>query len=211
MKNISFVLFLLSVLFLTVSCGDDSPKMGQGEEMEFEVNPALLGDEVFDNSLGIKFSPPKEWNLLDPESFAAFSERISKEVRQEKVKVTPRSIYSSAVRKCLLTVSTFEVLSTDGKNPFDAYRILLSKEFDSLQLNSSHFTKSGIKIYQHLIQSGKQVNFKLLFEPQKGKFCQFDYVILKTNYNKSTAKAIESSIGSILLINSNHNNQKEKL
>lgn len=194
------ILFILLVSQLLLSCGGGKETPG-GKDMKFDVNPALIGEEVFNNNFGFRFSPPKEWNMLDPETFAVISARIQNEVIQKAVKVTPIYIFSSSARKCLLTVSTFTVEDSTGKNPFDIYGAMLSKEFDSLQLSSTEFTKSGMKFRQHLIQSGPQVNFKLLFEPKPGKYCQFDYVILKTNYNESTAKAIESSIGSILLLN----------
>lgn len=190
------VIFYIVILFLA-GCHSDNREAMEKSEVKFDVNPALLGNEIKDRELGIKFSPPVGWEMLDSAMFAVISEKLSKEYQQETIIVVPKHIFSYEGGKALLAVSSFTASEEDSSSVFKNYSNLLLKKFDSLQLKYAEFTKDGINLRQHLIQTDTHVNFKLLFATGNGKYCQFDYILLRAVYDESKAKAVESSIGSI--------------
>jgi len=187
------ILFLsLLVLFCSKQEKSAPPKTS---EMIFEVDSTRLESALYVPELGIRFSSPKGWLPI--------SEALFKEFRQKNPTVPgdsvflckPVSIFFNNDSKSLLYISEIKTPNDSG-SPGN-YQSLIQKSLEPKK--TGNFTKDNIYFTQFLIQDPVRINFKLVFSNANNQLIQFDYVV-PTEFYVSELKAIESSIGSIKLV-----------
>jgi hypothetical protein len=196
MSIISNLFIISSVSFLLFCSKPDKTPSPEVAELTFEVDSTKLELPNQDQDLGIQFNAPKGWILTPKTLLEAFSNRDSSIFLEEAdFKITPISICLNQETRCLLYISKIHGIQDSAS--VDKYKDLIQRIFSPTKVGD--FLKDNIRFTQYLIQDERRVNFKLLFFNSKNQLIQFDYIVPKDVY-LSELKAIESSIGSIKLI-----------
>lgn len=194
-SNSAIVLFLF---FLVSGCRSGKPAEEYSQKMTFNIDPSLIEAQVTDSVNHIVYSPPADWKLLPENVFERVKDGIKEQLPDSQyVLIKPVAFYADDSLKGVLSVSTVDF--GKDKNAFaekmKEYRKMLESKFGS-NIKPASFTKGDIRIMQYLIQTSRQVTFKMVFENKSGQILQFDYISERNAY-LNMVKAIESSIGSI--------------
>lgn len=214
-KNMKLTCLLLTffVILLIYGCKGNHSRIESDttEEIEFNIDPSKLGNSILSPELEIKFSPPIEWNNVSEETFIQIKKSI-KSVYNDRSEYTiePKYLFTNDIKKSLLIVSLLRFKKNDS--PFQEkiriYKNVLEQNFNKNELKITEYLKDSIRIKQYLIQKQNQINFKLLFTKTDGDIIQFDYSSVKEFY-PDEIRGIESSIGSIKLINFSKSNKQQ--
>ena len=191
-----FLLFILIYLVLACSSSDTLPVL------TFNVVDSLLQKSVADSTLNIEYAVPLNWKLLSPDSSALIQAALLDSQQQNsEFKLKVQKIYYASDVHSLLTVCQLPEISETAKFETVAQSFTDALNADvNKPMKTGIFLKDNFKILQALKIQENSINFKLLFRNNAGKYIQFDYV-LSMNYYKDHVTNIESSIGSIHLIN----------
>jgi len=189
-------LIISFVVFLLFCSKQEKTSSLETAELTFEVDSTKLELTVYNQDLGIQFNAPKEWTPIPRSLFEEFSKQISSNFLEgDGFKVSPVSIFLNQQNKCLLYISHLQNL--EDSTTVKKYKDLIQTTFSPTKVGD--FLKDDIIFTQYLIQDDAQINFKLLFFNSKNQLIQFDYILPNDSY-LSELKAIESSIGSIKLL-----------
>jgi hypothetical protein len=184
---------IISVLFVLESC---SKKDGSSEHEYFLFDSSKLGIEVADHDLGIKFYPPKDWNLRP----TSISKKIESHGSTENFVYQPTYVFFSDSIGGLLSVG--KVITNDTSMAKSArinyYKSLLSSKYKGDGFSSAAFIHSKIYFNQIKFTKHNLVSIKVFFENPNKEIIQFDYTV-PSNYLESTEDFIKSSIGSVRL------------
>ncbi len=192
-----FIFLTTFVFVFALYCSrQDQDSSKRIAELTFEVDSTKLELTSVDQNLGIQFNSPKGWALAPKTLFEAFSKQDSSIFLEGAgFKITPISIFLNQESKSLLYISQMREIQDSAS--VDKYKGFIQRTFSPTKVGD--FLKDNILFTQYLIQDEIRVNFKLLFFNSKNQLIQFDYIIPKDVY-LSELKAIESSIGSVKLI-----------
>lgn len=170
-------------------------------EAYFDIDSAKIGKLFQNDDYGIRFNPPRAWELVSPEIFEKISEHVSYRGSDQEFSFKPIYIFLDQENGSMLSISVLSSVddTVSTEDLLKRYRELLDVRFGSSELKKVAFSKDGIGFLQFLIQEKDKVIFKLLFENLENQVIQLDYIVSRTIY-PSEVKAIESSIGSILLV-----------
>jgi len=195
--RISFKYLSLSLLVILVFCSRENKNSSEEiAEMGFEVDSTKLELTSYNQDLGIQFNAPREWKPIHRSLFEEFSKQSSTIFLEgNDFNVSPIFIFLNQQNNSFLYISQFQNLedSTGLKKYKDLIQGILSPT------KVGDFLKDNIIFTQYLIQDEKRINFKLLFFNSQNQLIQFDYIVPNDCY-LSELKAIESSIGSIRLL-----------
>jgi len=194
--KISLIILLLIII---TGCSKKS-----NDEFNFRkrIDKSKLAAEITDEKLKIKFNPPIDWQIKQPE-FSRKVESFSKnsESNEKNFFYTPVYLFYNDSTNSLLSVgyvdSPDSSLSLNDK--LNYYKNLISNKYHQYHLSVNEFVNSNIHLTQFKYEIGNFINNKIVF---KSKICivTFDFTVLKKNYNKEF-EYIESAISSIELIN----------
>jgi len=199
--------FILIILLLILNCtSSDSNSKAQNSELFFDVDSTKLGNQIENIDYGIKYSPPKGWELIAPELFKQFSQKSqpiqfgNTPLEDKKLLVQPISIFLKQENSCILYLSSIKGLEQepDSGIAYEKYKNIVTQNFDSSLIKKGDFIRNNIAFTQFVLQHKNQISFKLVFLNHQNKIMQFDYIIPKQSYINEL-KAIESSLGSIQL------------
>ena len=197
MSIISKFLIITLISFLLFCSKQNKTSSPEVTELAFEVDSTRLELTRHDQYLGIQFNSPKGWTLTPKTLFEAFSKQESSTFLEgSDFKISPISIFLNQEKKSILYIS--QMHGFQDSTSVDKYKDLIQRIFSPNKVGD--FFKDNILFTQYLIQDENRVNFKLLFFNSKNQLIQFDYIV-PNNFYISELKAIESSIGSIHLIN----------
>jgi hypothetical protein len=193
-----FVLILLLSLF--AAC-ENSKKSNDPKELNFNVDKTKLNEKVNSPLLGLEFNPPANWNEIDSVLIRNMKGQLkSQSVRSDSIQFSLKKVFLDQENMSMLSISEleFDNAIAEPKNYYDSR---IQNKFEKASIfRRGEFLKDDIKFIQYLIENSGNVNFKLLFSNSNDKTIQFDYILTKKNYSNQI-RAIESSIGSIKLIN----------
>ncbi len=185
--------FLMLVLF---SCGKG--KNNKEEPENFLLDKSLLGIEVVDVDLGIKFNPPVNWNLRQTMVSRKIESRGDISNPNSSFIYQPTYVFFNDSTGALLSIG--KVISSDttllGSAKINYYKGLISAKTPKDNLSTTSFVSSRIYFSQFKIQKENLISFKLIFENLKGEIIQFDYSI-RSDYLEGLQHSIKSSISSI--------------
>jgi hypothetical protein len=185
--------FLMLVLF---SCGKG--KNNNEEQENFSVDKSLLGIEVVDADLGIKFNSPVNWNLRQTMISRKIESRGDISNPGSSFIYQPTYVFFNDSTGALLSIG--KVITSDStlsrSEKINYYKGLISAKTPKNILSSTSFINSKIYFSQFKIQKENLISFKLIFENLKGEIIQFDYSI-RSDYLDGMQQSIKSSIGSI--------------
>jgi hypothetical protein len=188
------ILSLIAAIFMFACQPSANEAENNFSAMEFEVDPAFLGEEVQDQFLGIAYSVPL--------GFVEMSNLGSMLGEDASDWLKLRATYLDTASRSLLSVSDLSqmpdsVLTDFMKNPQDKF----NQEGVWAKVQSDRFSYNGFKVFQVLSTNPDVVNFKLIFlEGGKSGPFQFDFLVTTEAYPRFI-KSLESTIGSVRLNN----------
>lgn len=178
-----------------LSCkkGNDSG----GDSDYFSFDKSGIGIEIADQEMGIKFHPPKNWELRQSSISQKIQSRDSANPN-DKFIYQPTYVFFNNSSGGLLSVG--KVVSSDstltGSSKLNFYKGLLSSKHKNDNLIAANFVNSKIYFSQFKIEKQNLISYKLLFQNNKGDIIEFDYNI-PVNAAEESDHFIKSSIGSI--------------
>ncbi len=190
---------------ILTSCNfSEKPKKDTVPTMTFTVNRQLLGDSLSLADQGFRILIPKNWKPL--------SESLARELSSKMEAREAASDTNSSIRPQIVSVFSLQnagaslVISRVRFPKLDSTEILqrlhyteqTKRRIDSTSLGIAEFMSNGVKITQYMIRTQERVSFKLLFKGRSSGMIQCDY-ILPTTIFQQEIRAVESSIGSILI------------
>ncbi|MEJ5350402.1 MAG: hypothetical protein WHS65_02300 [Melioribacteraceae bacterium] len=196
--RIKFTCIILSLIVIS-GCSKKS-----NDEFNFRkrIDKSKLAAEITDEKLKIKFNPPINWQIKQPE-FSKKVESFSKnsESNEKNFFYTPIYLFYNDSTNSLLNVgyvdSPDSSLSLNDK--LNYYKNLISNKYHLYNLSVDEFANSNIHLTQFKYEIGNFINNKVVVK-SKNCIVTFDFTVLKKNYNKEF-EYIESAISSIRLIN----------
>lgn len=195
----SGMFIILWVLFIFACSRPSEDKVVQ--EMLFEVNPDLLGEQVVFDSLGISLYPPIGWNAVTGEMFRQVKAHLLDRTDPDViVQIIPAGLFLKPSNQSMLNVS--EVLTQQNMELsaiIDYLYKMTTLDQGKQQIQRHRFFKDNIFMEQLMIQDQLRVDLKLVFKNNAGRFIEVDYTTMKSDYNNES-KAIESSLGMVLFV-----------
>ncbi len=194
--------FFLCAIIISSFVGCDSPnaKKQPYETLVFNVDATLLEPALTDTLLKIKIAPPKNWKTIDNSMFAEVINRLDAQLIGD-IKLNPRLIFLNEDSRAMCAVSKLDGI---GIAPDETFFLTLTtayrERFPNAAVEQTIFMKDVFRIHQLMIIAADFVLIKLICDAPETLVFQVDYHIPKDVY-KIELKAIESSIGSINLIN----------
>lgn len=187
--NYIFILFSIPFIF---SCSGKSDK---SDSDFFLTNKNEIGIELIDQDLGVKFNPPKDWELT-PSS-------LSKKI-ENKASAGDGFIYQPVYlffnRSNLGVLSAGKIISADstlsGSAQLNYYKSFLAEKYKNSELTLGNFTHSKLNFTQVKYEKENLISYKIFFISSRNIIVQFEYSIRKENLDANLA-SIKSSIGSI--------------
>jgi hypothetical protein len=168
--------------------------------MQFDVDTALLAENpVVDSSLGISFYTPKHWVKSEIGNLA-----LPEEILQGQ-HLVPEHYYMHPIDSSTMLVATLKNLSNEqiAMMRVDFHKIYNSQGIWN-DVQHASFTFNNLNADQFLMHNDKIINFKLLVSaknaPANEERFSIDYIIPRSHYEENI-KSVESSIGSLLLLN----------
>ncbi|MCZ8022225.1 MAG: hypothetical protein O9302_14560 [Cyclobacteriaceae bacterium] len=185
--------FALSVLipFVWISCQPKQPE--KKSDLQFTINPDLLGFVHTDTNSGFTVSIPKGWLPL-----SAFDSVVQNKFTVVEDSLSLGTIYLDSLQQggsvfiYSLPEADTVTLAKIYQNPDSAF----NQQKIWQQILKSTFYHNGLRIRQYLLQSNDLVTFKLVITEGTRYPVQLDYVLSRNTYMQHVKK-IESSIGSI--------------
>lgn len=198
---------------------------GQTTTMQFNVDPALLGETQRFAAFGVQFAPPAGWDRLPEEQMAAVAAAVGAPagpVAADNVHSTGTTATTPTTTPAAMPPSG--VAAAGGDDEFQAepvavfsqpgqgvwllvsalnidepqrYTAMLRRQPE--QVLATEFQLHGIAVHQYLIRPDGLVNFKLLLNAPgraDSRRLQLDFVVAQTSWAKAV-RAVESSIGSV--------------
>ncbi len=206
---------IIVLLFVGMSClflACNSSHTPQGTvQMRFAVDTNYLEPVVIifsTSSIQFSVQAPKRFMLVDSTITKSVAERIRSTNPHDTVSILPLVMSASATTGSMMVISavTFPLTSDDADTLMyrhhrliDYKRILYTK-YDSTTIRTASFMKNDCMVEQFLITDSATVNFRLLYLAGRKEFIQQDFIIPKKSYDEYTAKSLESSIGSFILL-----------
>ena len=198
MKRLTTILPLFILIFLIISCEEEKTP----EKVFYSPGTSLLQQMATDFDLGIKFNPPKKWDLRSTE----ISKRIEnkggyKGFRGEFI-YSPSYVYFDDSTTSVLSLG--KVIPPDSLKGRDGLlnlysQILVSKESTNTDYEIDQFIKDGVKFTQFSIDRGSIISKRLVFQNSFKDIIQFEYTS-KAKHFTSEYEKIKQSIGSITLL-----------
>ncbi|MCI0495274.1 hypothetical protein L0Z72_09735 [candidate division KSB1 bacterium] len=191
------LLIFLAFIIMLFCAKQEKETVQREDELAFEVDTAKLELSTRLMDWGIELNSPKDWKPIDEKLFNQLSDKAATvNLSDSTFSCQPNAIFFNQNDKSTLFISA--VSGVDDTSSFAQYKNLIQEKLAPRK--AGDFLKNQISFSQFLIQDELHVNFKLLFQNKRLQLIQFDYIIPIHSY-VSELKAIESSIGSIHLIN----------
>ncbi|KAF0153283.1 MAG: hypothetical protein FD143_360 [Ignavibacteria bacterium] len=189
------ILLISSLLFCY--CGGKHSAEDSAEMFSFDK--ALIGVDVSDENLGIKFNPPIDWELMPSSLSKKMEMRISPSdgFTYQPVYVFFNKSNSSVLSGGLVTSNDS---SASANSILNFYKGLLSSKYKNSNLVLNTFIHSRISFNQIKFDLENLTAYKLFFQNSRGEIVQLEYSFRKDSL-ASVLPEIKASIGSIRLIN----------
>lgn len=200
---------VLLLLLAIASCGgrssQDDATSGQssdGEETFFEVDPEQLGPEYRNEALGLTFSPPVQWVMLEGEQRRSVLAALEAQDDNGPYSLSVKDVFFDTDSLSFLSVSN--VTMTEGTpnagSYAESFAADLGLEADQSDSNAlvarMDFVVNDTAIVQFRHVQTDRITFTLILTGGDGSLVQMDYSIPTEAYNREAIK-LESSIGTV--------------
>lgn len=188
-KNI----FNYSIAFISILVFYSCSKNEKIEEVNFISDSTKIGIETVDYDLGIKFNPPKDWEL-QPASLSKKMESNS----SESFFYQPIYLFFDKNNKAILSVGKVQSSDTSlsKSSQINYYKSLIINKYKNNNLNYTSFTKGKIHFDKISFDKEKFVSYKIIFQNESNDIIQFDYSF-KKDMKEKIISFIQASIGTI--------------
>ena len=190
--NLITKIFLFLTILTLYSC---SGKKVDDNSDFFIENKNEIGIELVDQDLGIKFNPPKGWELTP----SSLSKKIENKLNPNDGYVY-QPIYVFFNRASLGFLSAGKVILTDttlaSSAKLNYYKSFLTDKYKNVNCSLGNFSNNKIYFTQFRYEKANLISYKLFFQNSKNEIVQFEYSIRKEILEQSSI-AIKSSIGTI--------------
>ncbi|MDH7604705.1 MAG: hypothetical protein QHH13_07380 [Melioribacter sp.] len=197
--QINFVYTTLVVIafsFILTGCSKKNNDILDYRNLKFDKSKVAA--EITDERLKIKFNPPINWQIKQPE-FSRKVESFSKntESSEKNFFYIPVYLFFNDSTKSLLNVgyvdSPDSSLSLNDK--LNYYKNFVNNKYYHYNLIVDEFVHSNIHFTKFKYEIGNFINNKIILK-SKNFIVTFDFTILKRNYNEEH-EYMESTISSI--------------
>lgn len=163
------------------------------KQMDFQVNPSLLGSVTSDSILQINYAAPVSFNRLDNEQ--AFQQHSANAAPEAGVHI--RAVYQDERTQAFMILSevTYQRWQLLASSMASQAPEPASQVWETI--TTTTFSYHDFDVHQWLLQNQDWINFKLLYRAVDKRYFQVDYLMPVAFYDEFAGRAIESSIGSI--------------
>lgn len=189
-----YIIILLGCIFLIRCTANESEQ--KKKKIDFNVDSTLISDQRYElDSLNIKFRSPRNWESLSSDKDLGLI--LNKQISAQSFTLG----FINKVDSSILIVNNFNSVRDSIWNQMISNpAVLFNANKQWMNIQQSEFQHNSLSINQLFLQNRSFVNMKLIGEtPDKKRFA-FDF-FLKRSALKSHMKSMESSIGTIKLIN----------
>ncbi|MCG9126907.1 hypothetical protein JT359_04830 [Candidatus Poribacteria bacterium] len=182
-----------------VGCDKPNLKDNTAEILVFNVDESKVESIFEDTELKIRFASPKGWKKVD-ESMVAQVVMAVDTSPMDGLEIIPRSIFLNEDSKavCILSKIDWKGIVPDEKL-LQSLTIAYQNQFPKANVKQGLFIKDAFRIHQLMVITSESVLIKLICDSSETLVFGVDYHVPIEVY-KSELSAIESSIGSIDLI-----------
>lgn len=195
LQQLRHIVLLTCAIFIC-SCSDKKSTDDSADLYSF--NNDLVGVEVSDVDLGIKFSPPLDWELM-PSSLSKKMEMRNSP--SDGFIYQPVYVFfnnsNGAVLSCGIVTSTDSLASKNSELNF--YKGLLTTKYKDSNFRLSNFLHSRISFNQIRFDKENLSAHRIFFKNISGKIIQLEYSVNKESITDELPK-IKASIGTIRLL-----------
>jgi hypothetical protein len=190
------------LLSLFAGCGrEKKDDFASVEQLDFSVNPSLLGPAVTDSSARITLRPPVFMLAVDPARFADIQERARSGQRSgDPFAFEPIMFFAKPDGASYCTVARFLHPPPGGMNRewIDRCRGATRKMVAPAEVKDDMFRTHDLVVLQFVILTPQLAMFRLICQGPGPAPVRVDYVVPRAEY-QAQVDAIESSIGSLQL------------
>ncbi|MBU2691722.1 MAG: hypothetical protein KJ970_12420 [Candidatus Eisenbacteria bacterium] len=173
--------------------------------MNFNVNPALLGDSLLDLSSGFSLYAPSGWKALPDSIVWAVMEHVRRaEAYDPPVTPVLRAVFRNEKTGAYLSVSKYPKTEVSSDSIITNQERLIRTSYAEEEIHPTTFKYKGFIINQFMVITSEMVLIKLFADRPETILYQMDYFLPLSIY-KDELGALESSIGSL-----NHLDTKER-
>lgn len=188
-------LFLLVSVFIITSCGG---KQNADDTEYFLSNRSEIGIELVDQELGLKFNPPKNWELTP----SSLSRKIENKINQNDSFIyEPVYLFFNNKTRAILSVG--KIVASDsllsGSAKLNFYKNYLVSKYKDANLSVGNFSIEDVQLSQVRYEKENLIAYKIFFLNSRKEIIQLEYSVQKDALN-SCLIAIKSSIGTIRTI-----------
>lgn len=205
MKN-QFVIYVflkcISVISILSFVGCDKPNVNDKsyETLSFNVDESKIEPVVIDAELKIKLGSPKGWKRVE-ESILSQVVKAVDTSPIEGLEIVPRSIFLQEKSKAICIVSKVDWTGiVPDETLLQNLTIAYQKQNPKATVKQGVFKKDAFRIHQLMVITSEFILIKLICDSPETLVFEVDYRVPIEVY-KSELSGIESSIGSIALIN----------
>ncbi|MBN1300396.1 MAG: hypothetical protein JW995_04200 [Melioribacteraceae bacterium] len=192
-KPVYPALILLTVFFLYTCKQSDS---GNVDELDFELDEALLAETVTFGEFQFSFKPPLYWDEYKSE----FSDRMIATIKQKSsgnagYSLSPLKIYFNPGSNSTITVGKLAARSDSVKGSINDYIAVLNSLMGN-EIQRDGIIKKNRNLHYLITEKENLISYKIVASVYDGTLIQFDYTTMKINLD-NVKPSILSSIASI--------------
>lgn len=179
--------------------GSNSPRRTY-ETLTFNVDSTRLEPTITDSVLKIEIASPKGWKAIDDAMLTQVVDRLGDTLTQG-LEMAPRLVFVNDGIGAMCVVSGLEgVKGTPDETLLKTLDDAYSSRFPTARVQRAIFRKGAFRIHQLMVVASDFVLIKLICDTPEISVFEVDYVVPSDVYQQEL-RAIESSIGSLNLIN----------
>lgn len=184
-----------------VGCDKPNAKVDSYETLAFNVDESKLEPVLIDTELKIRLASPKGWKKVD-ESIVSEVVKAVDTSPIEGLEIVPRSIFLQEESKAVCIVSKVDWTGiVPDETLLQNLTVAYQKQYPKATVKQTTFIKDAFRIHQLMVITTEFILIKLICDSPETLVFEVDYRVPIKVY-KSELSAIESSIGSIDLIDS---------
>ena len=184
-------------------CDPSNAKKQPYETLVFNVDETRLEPVVTDTALKIEIAAPKNWKQVDDSTLAQVVNTLESRLTAQDLQIVPRWIFLNEGSRAMCVVSKLNgVEIAPNETLLETLTTAYRNQFPNATVHQAIFMKDAFRIHQLMVIATDFVRIKLICDAPETLVFEVDYHVPRDVY-QTELRAIESSIGSINLINKN--------
>lgn len=185
------------ILWGLTGCENANPP---DESLVFHVDKTRLEPAITDPTLNIEIAAPKGWKVIDDATLAQVIDQLGDTLTQG-LQMTPRWVFLNEATRTMCVVSRLEgVKAAPDETLLQTLENAYRSQFPMGKVQRATFRKGAFRVHQLIVVASDFVLVKLICDALDSPVFEVDYVVPSDVYQQEL-RAIESSIGSLNLIN----------